>query len=403
MSLSKPILYKDKFLSTLVSLLFLLSLTLHFVVENVEQYVLFLIVFPLALMCTDKVTKVAPYERLFIASCLFFFIAAIPQVIVSQQGEALDAPSRFLLGALVIYLSLHKRIDPKVIEWSPSLSLIITFPFAYNESSQVSRIATEHGIIETGQIASILTVISVFMFLKQIKSLRMSIHLLAVVSGFFIVAMSGTKIAFFSLFFCVILAVFLAVGRFTLSSLILSLLVSVIVFVGFYSASSSLAARVDQAFSSLYAINDGLKADSTGIRLAYIVTSLEGFSENPLLGVSYDRQREIREEIENRYGLKGKLKSEQTGHVSTHNEYFYTAIDKGLIGLLALFSVYFSALVIFLKAYKRYKLEASLGFITLLGFFMNAHGELVLLDVNMATLFVTIMCLLINRIRFSSS
>lgn len=119
-------------------------------------------------------------------------------------------------------------------------------------------------------------------------------------------------------------------------ALFICVVVMPVIFLSAYKTQDYFAQRVDHAISDIRVFNENPNT-AVGLRLVYWTTSFHVFTQHPLLGVgSGDFQKE--------YTLAKPAKWASTpDSFNPHNQFLMVAVTTGVLGLLALLGIFYSA------------------------------------------------------------
>ena len=113
-----------------------------------------------------------------------------------------------------------------------------------------------------------------------------------------------------------------------------------------YTTIPAVKERTDQIFQNLEAYQEGNKNTSVGLRFEMWRAAIREFQESPLIGLGYKKRGEYREQL-----IQEGFLVSNDGSGSAHNEFFDAMGKRGLLGILAVLSLYFIPTWIFLTSY----------------------------------------------------
>lgn len=353
----------DKFLKLLVLLFPSTALIGHTPMIVVLVMLLFLGIFD----CVTK-TKVEIGKSMLLPVIVCFlsvFILSIPNVVLdSGRMAALDSPSRYLLGAIVLFLILRRKVDIEDIFKGMILGSIIGFvlyPIYCGYYLDAPRYGTELfgkqvNILSVAYFAMInMSVLAVASIYYQRTNNYMMITLtlfacvLSLVTGF----MSGSKVVLLSLpVIFIIMMIFLS--RLTLNKRIVAFtLIFVLSGVSAFNFTNSLMyERIVNDYSQLGSDTD----TSTNIRVEMFKSGLYTFIDSPIFGKGFDNRVEYQKELQNQGRIDLPSSAFKDGKDSLHNEIINTAAKKGFVGLTFIFALYIVPIYV---AYRQVRKEPS--------------------------------------------
>ncbi len=297
-----------------------------------------------------------PYpSKWLLAMYLLPVITAIPHLMMDNDFEVLDTPSRYLLAIPLLWLIPFIRINAQFLLFSAACGLWVggigallgyfNFIDYYSPPPRLALINGVHVIFYAYLQAALFIITFAYLLLLRPTKRWFIIFILGGLGlGFFALFSSGTRGAWLSLIIILPTLVFMQYKpkKQSLWRLLFPPLTILLLIIG-----SSQIPHVKKTYSedineikSYIASNQlgNFAKSSFGERVIRWHEALLLFSERPLLGWGYqDRferhQQYIKEGKSHHYKVDG-LKS------STHNEILHMAAQRGILGLIALFPLY---------------------------------------------------------------
>lgn len=310
----------------------------------------FLFLLSLPLLLSRKCYQ--DFDFKFLISLLFVFIAAIPLAIKSGEGEALDAPSRFLIVSVVFIALYRVPINGKWLLRSTMLACTLAFAVACYElaTTNNNRVNIGIGILESAYTLSLLVFTCLIAFLDEQERKWKVLALLSLVLGLIAISQTGTRGAWLAILITgIIFLRLISPTNFVKTLLIGSLLCGVTGVAG-YKLSKNIEERVDSTVDELTSFGNFDRVTSTNLRLIYWEHAWEGFTQSPLTGLSYEENASLRREFKDRY--QTHIVGTDDGRSSSHNEILNAMVQKGIIGLMAILLVYLIPLKHFINKIK---------------------------------------------------
>ena len=331
---------------------------------------------------------------------VFFFLAAFPLAINSQEGEPLDVPSRYFIAS-VIFLALYRvNLNYGWIFKFTLLAVVIAFVTSLTDNS--TRLRFGIGIIESGAILSTLSfMLAALGYYSQKTAFRILAATISIVCIFLLIK-TGARGGWVSLLGTSIIVSYFMYGKhhklkYTASLLLLSIVLSVA-----YVNSPIINTRVNAVISDLNKFSDRSVNTSVGQRLTIWELSVEGFLQSPVYGLSYKEIAQLRASYFDKYNLN--LSGSEDGRASSHSDIFNSMLKQGSIGLIALFLLYIVPLRYYLKRYNQntspqIKMYSIMGITLVISTFISGLTEAVLMHGSVATFYAVTLVLLYHAIR----
>ncbi|HID81952.1 MAG TPA: O-antigen ligase family protein [Chromatiales bacterium] len=323
--------HSDKIVQALIGLVVLLALVGP-AGSQLPALLLFIVCLPLFLYKSE--TSFAG-SRWWLITMIFPLLASLPLSISSQSGEALDAPSRYLVAAAVFLALRHFNIDAKIIFRAASLAPIVAVALNIHQID-TPRLDFGVGIMESAYLSVLLFSLSLRAVFIETKQLWRILAILGIVCAVLIVVISGTRGAWLALI------VVLGVNLFTLP-VSLRTKTMLVVLASFFlvilvQSSPMVKLRIADAVSETEQYTTGEpRLTSVGVRLDLWRMSWQSFLKSPLWGLSYEERSRVMENYkkENPASAIGV-----DGRSSSHNEVLNALSKKGLLGFTAIFLLY---------------------------------------------------------------
>jgi len=312
------------------------------------------------------------YGKLLVIAFVTLFISAIPNAIMdtlyagSTKLSALDAPSRYLIGALLVLglsqlkLNLEHLFIGVFIGLAGAFllypfwgSYILGLPRYFNGVASFKHFSID--VLAVAYISIVFMMSALVASLYYIDKQQKKLVLIAIVSAnlaSIIMMQSGSKVALIAYPLILLLILF---ARKTCSTATKLLLLTPIITAGIIFSTPKISLNNQSSadnymqqrlFSDLSSMD---KMNSTTIRLDMWKGGWLSFVDSPILGQGYEQ----RLDFHNSLVKKGKLKREMhKGKSSLHNELINTMAKKGLLGIIATSLLYLLPLLLFYRAVK---------------------------------------------------
>lgn len=313
-------------------------------------------------------------------------MASLPVAVFFSQsyhqhysGHPYDAASRFLLGVPIFLLLRRLRFDVvAIVQYGFPLGAIVGLLLA----KQVGSLAVgnsamvlnflEH--IQLGDFALMLGVLSIFSinWTGNDALVVRILKVLGLLAGCYVSIRSGARGGWVAVPVFLVIALYFKGGKISRGSLWAILLVVFILSFAAYKFNPLIQQRVNLTISELEAFQHGNVDSSTGIRLQLWKAAALLIEQNPIFGVGPEGFR---------LTMAGMMQSgtltpvaAELGNAEVHNEILSKAAELGLFGLMAILSIYFVPLRLFIRAARsnlpRVKYSGLLGVILVSGFFV---------------------------------
>jgi len=308
----------------------------------------------------------------------YFLTMFISNILSTMPENKFNALARVLylffapFIVVIIYkinFSFEKFI--KIIKISTILScIIILIQFIYNNFS----INTDYiGMYNRNIYADILvylSMLSIVNIFKENKKTAM-LSILTFLLGVIAIILSGARGSLLSL--VIVFIIFIFINLMLNKKYKIQTIISIVIFSLFigiiYYKTDLIKDRVNIAKHQI--INWEKNKDQTSsvaLRLVMWTNGIKAFKDKPILGYGYHNAIPAISKYIESNNTKNVLKH----HWQLHNEIIDTSVNTGIVGLLALLSLYFIPFIIFLKNLNLYKEIALSGIILMSGtFFMG--------------------------------
>ncbi|CAD6524366.1 O-antigen ligase family protein [Paraburkholderia metrosideri] len=267
--------------------------------------------------------------------------------------NTLDSPSRFL-AAVPLFLVLRQALPP-TLAWSDlsfalgaltSLAILLIAP----QNTNIGRVSSSFlNPIHYGDIALVLGALSI-LSLNWWRKDRLAVRILKIaglIAGLVASVLTGSRGGWIAVPVVAALIVYLhGRGKSRRWKVLLPLAI-VAILVSVFAFSHSVRDRVADLSTDLVSYEHGQRDTSLGIRLQLYQTALKIVERHPLLGLGAHGFRDSMQSFADA-GMLTPLAA-QTGKGETHNQFFAYLTDYGLVGGLALLSIYVVPSIIFWK------------------------------------------------------
>ncbi len=342
-------------------------------------------------------------DKKFFFVFVFVFLVAIPLAVKSGEGEALDAPSRFLIMAIV-FLALYRiPINGKWVFRSAMLACLVAFILALYEVvvTKTYRVNLGIGILESAYTLSMLIFLCLSAVMVERDKVWKLIAIFSVIAGSTALLQTGTRGALLATILAgIIFLKFLSSRKYYKTIMITLIIILVTVFVS-YNTSITVSKRVKSTIKELQLLGEMKRKTSTNIRLIYWEHAWEGFKQSPLTGLSYQDNANLKRQFKEKY--KVRLTGMKDGRSSSHNEILNTMVQKGLLGLMAIMLIYLIPLQHFAKKLKStnqtVRFYAISGICTISAIAVSGLTEAPLMHTSVSVTYGMLMILLYHSIR----
>lgn len=345
-------------------------------------------------------------DKKFIVAFALMFVSAIPLAVKSGAGEALDAPSRFIIIATVFTALYRIPVTPKWLIRSAILACSIAtgvyfFEILAASTRRIHRVGLGIGILESAYTLTIMFFICITGFLIEKDRIWKVMTVISAVAAIIIIIQTGTRGAWLAVLITGLIYMrFLAPTLFWRRALMISVSCSVILILS-YNLSSTVSKRVDTSVTEFQLLGKLEKATSTNRRLIYWEQALEGFFQSPLTGINYEENAQLRRKYAKQYNVK--LTGTDDGRSSSHNEILNAMVKKGMFGLIAVLLIYLLPLKHFLRKLKStqpaVKPYALAGISTISVMFISGLTEAPLMHTSVSVTYGMVLILLYHSIR----
>ena len=280
-------------------------------------------------------------------------------VLISEISHArvvpntLDSPARFL-AAMPLFLVLRQAL-PRTLAWSDlsfalgaltSLAILLIAP----QNTNIGRVSSSFlNPIHYGDIALVLgalSILSLNWWRKDGLAVRV-LKIAGLIAGLTASVLTGSRGGWVALPVVAVLIVYVRGRGKSRRWKVLLPLAIVAILAGVFVFSSSARDRVIDLSTDLTSYEQGQRDTSLGIRLQLYETALRIVENHPLLGLGAHGFRDSMQSFANA-GMLTPLAA-QNGKGETHNQFFAYLTDYGILGGLALLSIYIVPGVIFWK------------------------------------------------------
>lgn len=360
-----------------------------------------LLMFLLSLLFCFRKPNFNKGDYLLVGALALMMFSAIPQAIISQQGQPVDGPSRYFIAATIFIALSHIRTSPKLILYGAIGSALITLAAGITELRiNNNRLDLGIGIIESGTVLNMMVFI-MLPFLWAVNQLKLRLLIfLAITICITFMFLTGARGAWLAAMFTGSVFIFL---KFTENRLkiFLSLIIgcSLIATIAYHS-SERVADRFNSSVKEISMLHDTSIPTSTNLRLNMWQQAIEGFKRGPWIGISYAENIELKNEILKQKDPKAYYNGE--GRDSAHNEILNSMLYKGIFGLIALLLLYLVPLWNFIKYLKDdsvlVQALAQAGVCCVTSAFISGLTEAPLMHTSVATTFAMIIILITHSI-----
>lgn len=335
--------HTDKIVQALIGLVVLLTMVGP-AGSQLPALLLFIVCLPL---CFSKSEASFSMSRWWLLAMIFPVLAAIPLSISSLSGEALDAPSRYLVAAVVFIALRHFYVDASMIFRAASLAPIVAVALNIHQLD-TPRLDFGVGIMESAYLSVLLFSLSFRAALTETKQLWRILAMLGIVCAVLIVVISGTRGAWLALIAVLginLLTIPVSYKTKTILAVVASISLAILV-----QSSPMVKLRIADAVSQTEQYTSGEpRLTSVGVRLDLWRMSWQSFLKSPVWGLSYAERSKVMENYK-KESPASAIGSD--GRSSSHNEILNALSQKGLLGFTAILLLYAVPLVFFWKRIK---------------------------------------------------
>ncbi|MGI1671875.1 MAG: O-antigen ligase family protein [Neptuniibacter sp.] len=344
-------------------------------------------------------------DKKFFFAFIFVFLAAIPLAIKSGEGEALDAPSRFLIIAIV-FLALYRiPIDGKWVLRSAMLACLIAFIVSCHEVliTNAPRTNLGIGILESAYTLSMLVFICLSALIIERDKFWKLLTIISIIAGTIALIQTGTRGAWLATVITGILFIKLIATKQNNRQISFGIIIALFFVSLGYTSSDTLRKRVNSTVKEIQSYGEfkRMRATSTNLRLIYWEHAWEGFKQSPLTGLSYKDNALLKQHFADKYKLR--MTGAKDGRSSSHNEILNAMVQKGLLGLMAIIIIYLIPLKHFAKKLKStnqtVRFYAISGICTISAIAVSGLTEAPLMHTSVSVTYGMLMILLYHSIR----
>lgn len=343
-------------------------------------------------------------DKKFFFAFVFVFLAAIPLAVKSGEGEALDAPSRFLIMAIV-FLALYRiPINGKWVFRSAMLACLIAFILALYEVvvTKTYRVNLGIGILESAYTLSMLIFVCLSAAMVERDKVWKLIAIFSVIAGSTALLQTGTRGAWLATILAGIIFLKLLSSKDNKKQIFIGCICLFLTVLISYNFSDPLRKRLNFTVNELQLFGKmHLATNSSNLRLIYWEHAWEGFKQSPLTGLSYQENASLRQKFANKY--KVRMVGIKDGRSSSHNEILNAMVQKGLLGLMAIMLIYLIPLQHFSKKLKStnqtVRFYAISGICTISAIAVSGLTEAPLMHTSVSVTYGMLLILLYHSIR----
>lgn len=342
-------------------------------------------------------------DKKFFLAFVFVFLAAIPLAIKSGEGEAMDAPSRFLIIAIVFIALYRIPIDGKWVLRSAMLACLTAFIVAVYEivTTKTYRVNLGIGILESAYTLSMLIFVCLAASIVERNKIWQFIAIISVIAGTAALLQTGTRGAWLATCIAGILFLKLFSPKKGYKKIALGLIVLLVALLVSYKTSTTVSKRINSTVAELKLFGEKRRATSTNRRLIYWEHAWEGFKQSPFTGLSYSENAALKKRLVKKYRVR--LTGMKDGRSSSHNEILNAMVQKGLLGLMAIILIYLIPLQHFSKKLKStnqtVRFYAISGICTISAIAVSGLTEAPLMHTSVSVTYGMLMILLYHSIR----
>ena len=307
---------------------------------------LFLVTLPLLFARHRERPRVS---RLWLLMLVAPLLVSIPLFVASGTGEALAAGARYFVAALVLLAISRINLDPQLLLRSASAAGILAVLFNLHQLDAM-RVNWGVGFLDSGYVSVLLLSLALAQFhVDKGKTGWRIFAILGVVCLIIAVVKTGTRGAWPAM-----------IGVFALQFAILNisggrkiLIAGVgVVVLGLIAVTvPSVNNRIDLTVYEVKSYyQDNNRTSSVGFRLDLWHVALEGFIENPIWGVSYQRRSQIMDEFRKKHPDSASIGND--GRSSAHNEILNALSKRGILGAIAVLLLYLVPIRFFIKYFR---------------------------------------------------
>ncbi len=274
-------------------------------------------------------------------------MASMPIAIFMSQsyhhhysGHPYDAASRYLLAAPIFMMLRRVRFGAvAMVQYGFPLAAIAGCLMLKPIIDGRYGIATLD-LIHFGDFELVLGVLSVLSinWTGRDALLLRSLKIIGFLAGIYASIISGSRGGWISLPIFLAIFIYFRFGKIHLKALIAASLMLVVAGVSAYNFSREIHHRITEVGSELAAFQHGNPDTSTGIRLQLFKAAAEIFVQNPVFGVGpegFAREMDPMQRAGKITAMAAEL-----GKGEVHNELLSKAAGMGMIGLIAMLSIY---------------------------------------------------------------
>lgn len=311
-----------------------------------------------------------------VTSLLSFSMLGLLEAFAYQMGtSAYEKPSLFLFAVGILVFLNQYPPKQKVVWFSLAAGGVATGVFAviYKYTTGAARVDGYNNAIQFGNISLLIGLLSLSGVLwafqqKKYKLFWVSFLLVGFLFGLIASLLSGSRGGWISIPAALFYTAIHYKKIINYKAIIIFFIgISILLIAGYQFKTTGIADRIQHGVQDINKYNSGMANTSIGTRLELWKGSLILFIEKPVFGWG-------RIAFEQRLTELKKEKIISPAIIShSHNDILYTAARHGTVGLIVLFGLYMTPIVIFRKLNKRANIKqtslALAGIILILCYF----------------------------------
>ncbi len=277
------------------------------------------------------------------------FISQIAQQNLSAPPH--DAVSRYWLAIPVFILFQRLNVSVfKTLQWAFPIAAGLGFLLA--KDSGVGLTLDNMDKIHFGDfelLFGVLSLLSIHWFRKD-SHWQVLLKILGGLIGIFAAFESGTRGGWLTIPALIVFYVYLREAKVSARRLLGSIASALVIFILAYTTMSTVQTRVDELKNDVLDYQQGSRDSSTGIRWQLYGAAADIFLRHPWAGVGPEGFAREMQPMQ----AAGKITANaaELGKGEVHNDLLAKAAGMGILGIIALLSIYVAPLRLFLRAAK---------------------------------------------------
>ena len=301
-----------------------------------------LVILALATLFLRQSNAAIENKRWLIALTAFGLYSTFTVWLNEGTNRDYETAAKFLLGGFLFWRLAKYRIDIAWIKIGAVLGSLITLYLVVSTYQGQHRFSAYGNVIKWGNLVSYQAILLICLAAIE-KSLKLRIAFLALsINCIYATFITGTRGALLPLIGVALILIYIYRNRFTRKIALITIVL--IASAGIFALQSeTLTKRIDQTVNEINNITHRNFIGSIGYRLTMWDAGIQAGLTSPITGHSYDLRKMWDEYDPSFQGMDKSAARLEKWTSKLHNTYIDTFSSKGLIGLLILFYLIYSA------------------------------------------------------------